>query len=217
MALAALARHTGAPDGTTYVPNEGPPLVAPLDGREADWVERALKNRPALAAARRKVEAASALAAGEKKARWPEIGAFGQLYDNRLHVSEGSQAWAVGIGLRWTPFDAPRAQREAALRAEERAATVEARAAADQVRLEVRMAHRRATAARERHAAARGGTEEGREAFRVVRERRLAGMATLTDELETETAALEAALSEIEAATEVALADAALRRAAGEI
>jgi outer membrane protein TolC len=51
----------------------------------------------------------------------------------------------------------------------------------------------------------------------VVQERRQAGVATLTDELETETAALQAALAEIAAAAEVAMADAALRRAAGEI
>jgi outer membrane protein TolC len=87
----------------------------------------------------------------------------------------------------------------------------------DQVRLEVAMAYRRAVSARERHAAASGGSEEGREAFRVVQERRKAGMATLTDELETETAALGAALQEIGAASEVAIADAALKRAAGEI
>jgi len=217
MALAGLARLLGAPAETTYVPSEGPPGVVPLEAGEADWIERALRQRPALAAARRKVEAAGALAAGEKKALWPEIGAFGQLYDNRLRVADGSQAWAFGLGLRWTPFDAPRAQREAAALAEQRAAALDARAASDQVRLEVQMAYRRAVAARERHAAAQGGEEEGREALRVVRERRLAGMATLTDELETETAALGAALSEIGAATDVALADAALRRAAGEI
>ena len=51
----------------------------------------------------------------------------------------------------------------------------------------------------------------------MVQERRKAGIATLTDELETETAALGAALAEISAAAEVAIADAALRRAAGEI
>ena len=52
---------------------------------------------------------------------------------------------------------------------------------------------------------------------RMVQERRKAGLATLTDELETETAALGAALQEIGAASEVAIADAALKRAAGEI
>jgi outer membrane protein TolC len=78
------------------------------------------------------------------------------------------------------------------------------------------MAYRRAVSARERYAAAAGGAEDGREAFRVVQERRKAGVATLTDELETETAALGAALEEIGAAVEVAISDAALRRAAGE-
>ena len=91
------------------------------------------------------------------------------------------------------------------------------RAAVDGVRLQVAMAWRNALTARERHAAAAGGAEEGREAFRVLQERRKAGMATLTDELETETAALAAVLEEIRAAAEVAIADAALERAAGEI
>jgi outer membrane protein len=217
MALAGLARLLGATSGTTYVPTEAPPPVAPLVGGEEEWVSRALASRPVLTATRRKADAAGALAASEKKALWPDLGAFGQLYDNRIRVEDGSQAWAFGVGLRWAPFDAGRSKREAAARAEERAAEQEARAAADQVRLEVQMAYRRAVAARERHAAATGGAEEGREAFRVVQERRKAGMATLTDELETETAALSAALQEIGAAAEVAIADAALRRAAGEI
>ena len=95
---------------------------------------------------------------------------------------------------RWTPFDAGRSKREAAALAEQRAAEQDVRAAADQVRLDVALAYRRAVTARERHAAAAAAFEEGREALRVVQERRKAGMATLTDELETETAALGAAL-----------------------
>ena len=217
IALAGLARLLGAPAGVTYVPSEGPPAVAPLEGDEAAWTERAQRQRAVLVAVRRRVDAASAIVEGERKSLWPDVGAFGQLYDNRLGVSDGSQAWALGVGLKWTPFDASRSGREAAARAEQRAAEQDARAAADQVRLEVEAAYRRAIAARERHQAASGGAEEGREALRVLRERRQAGMATLTDELETETAALGAALEEIGAAAEVALADAALRRAAGEI
>jgi outer membrane protein TolC len=97
-----------------------------------------------------------------------------------------------------------------------KAAESQARAAADQVRLEVETAWHRAQAARERFAAASGGAEEGREALRVVRERRLAGIATLTDELETEAASLAAELQELKAAAEAALADAVLERAAAE-
>jgi len=217
MAQAGLARLLGAPDGVTYVPTEGPPAVGPLVGDEEEWVARALRQRPVLEAVRRKQDAASAFAKNEKNGLLPDIGAFAQVWDNRIDWDKGSQAWAVGLGVRWTPFDAGRSKREAAATAEQRAAEQDARAAADQVRLEVALAYRRAVTARERHAAASGGSEEGREALRVVQERRKAGMATLTDELETETAALGAALSEIAAAAEVAMADAALARAAGEI
>jgi outer membrane protein TolC len=217
MAQAALARLLGAPSGTTYVPTEGPPAVVPLEGEEAAWVERALRQRPALEAARRKTDAASALARSERNGLLPDAFAFGQVWDDRIDVDKGNQSWAVGIGVKWSPFDPSRGKREAAATAERRAAELEMRAAADQVRLEVATAFRRAVSARERHAAAAGGSEEGREAFRVVQERRKAGMATLTDELETETAALGAVLQEIGAAAEVAIADAALKRAAGEI
>jgi outer membrane protein TolC len=217
MAQAGLARLIGAPAGIDYVPTEGPPAVAPLGGDESSWAERALRQRPALVATRRKIDATAAFVKNEKKALLPDFGLFGQLWDDRIKVDAGNQSWAVGVGLKWTPFDAARSKREAAALAEQRAAELDARAAADQVRLEVALAYRRAVSARERHAAAAGGAEEGREALRVVQERRKAGMATLTDELETETAALGAALQEIGAAAEVAIADAALQRAAGEI
>jgi outer membrane protein TolC len=114
-------------------------------------------------------------------------------------------------------FDATRGRRVAAASAEARAADLEVRASRDQVRLEVETAWRRAQAARERYAAAAGGAEEGREALRVVQERYQQGMATLTDELETETASLGAELEELRAASEAAIADAALLRAAGRL
>jgi outer membrane protein len=217
MALAALTRLVGAPPDVQYVPSEAPPPVELLAGDEAEWTARALRQRPTIQAARRKRDAAAATARQEKRGRLPEVGAFGQVWDDRVRAGEGARAWALGMGVRWSVFDAGRAKREAAARAEERAAEQDARAAEDQVRLEVSLAYRRAQTARERHAAAIGGAEEGREALRVLQERRAAGLATLTDELETETAALGAALEEIAAAAAVAVADAALRRATGEM
>jgi outer membrane protein TolC len=217
MAQAGLARLLGAPAGVSYVPTEGPPAVAPLEGEEAAWIERAVRQRPVLEAARRRADAATSFVKNEKNGLLPDVGVFGQLWDDRVDVDKGNQSWAVGVGIRWAPFDPSRSKREAAAVAEQRAAALDEKAASDQVRLEVALAYRRAVSARERHAAAAGGSEEGREALRVVQERRRAGMATLTDELETETAALGAALQEIGAAAEVAIADAALKRAAGEI
>jgi outer membrane protein TolC len=217
MAAAGLARLLGAPADTTYVATDPPPPVQPLTEPEATWTTRALGRRPLLVAVQKKAAAANALVRSEKRSWLPDLGVSGQLFDNRIGTNDGSQAWAFGVGLRWQAFDGSRSKRQATAVAEERAAQADLRAAADQVRLEVALAHGRAVTARERHAAAAGGAEEGREAFRVVQERRKAGMATLTDELETETAALGAALEEIGAAAEVAMADAALGRAAGEI
>lgn len=217
MASAGLARLLGAPMETTFVATDPPPAVEPLTDDEAAWASRAMARRPLLVAAQRKADAAASLVRSEKRSLLPDVGVTGQLFDSRTATRDGAQAWAVGVGIRFTAFDPSRGRREAAAVAEERASRADVRGAGEQVRLEVALAYRRAVTARERHAAAAGGTLEGREALRVIQERRRAGLATLTDELETETAALGAELQEIGAGAEVATADAALRRAAGEI
>ena len=214
--MATLARLLGAAPGTAYAPTEGPPVSAPLEAEVTEWTARALADRPMLASARERREAARWSDRAEGRSWLPDLAVWGQVQDDRNSLGGGTSG-AVGAGLRWNLFDAPRTKRRAAVRAELRAAEQELRAAEDQVRLEVETAWRRAQAARERHAAAAGGTEEGREALRVVQERRQAGMATLTDELETEAASLGAELEELGAAAETALADAALARAAGGI
>jgi outer membrane protein TolC len=166
-----------------------------------------------MAAERLKAQAWSLRA--EERARWPELAAWGQFQDDRSDFSSGGQSGALGVLLRWKVFDPSRGKRVAAAAAEANAADLEVRASREQVRLEVETAWRRAQSARDRYAAAAGGAEEGREALRVVQERRQLGMATLTDELETEAASLAAELDELRVATEAAIADAALLRAAG--
>jgi outer membrane protein len=218
VATANLARLLGVPAGTTLVPSEAPPAPPPpLGGDESTWVERALAARPLLEVARAREEAAEAVQRGEGKAWLPDLGVYASVQDDRNQVDSGGQSYLVGAFVRMAPFDPARGRRRAAAEAEARAAAQDVRAAADQLRLEVETAWRRAQAARERFAAAAGGAEEGREALRVVKERHQAGLATLTDELETEAQSLAAELEEIRAAAEVALADAALRRAGGEI
>ena len=154
---------------------------------------------------------------GEGKSLLPDFSVVAALQDDRNRFDSGGQSYLVGAFLRIGAFDPARGKRKAAAEADSRAAAHEARGAALQIRLDVATAYRRALAARERFAAAAGGAEEGREALRVVKERREAGLATLTDELETEAQGLAAELDEIRAAADAALADAALRRAAGEI
>jgi outer membrane protein TolC len=216
VAGAALARLLGADPGTEYEPAEAPPEPEPLQGEEESWSARAATQRAAQETASRKVEATEWALKGEDKSLLPDLALFGQVQDDR-NTFGSNQTGSVGAMLRFNAFDGSRSKRKAVAEASLRAAQQQARAVADQVRLEVAMAFRRAMAARERFAAAAGGAEDGREALRVIQERRQAGMATLTDELETEVASLAAELGELEARTAVAIADAELRRAAGEL
>jgi outer membrane protein TolC len=216
VALATLARLLGAAAETTYRPVDAPPPPPPLVGEEGDWTSRALERRGTLAAASGRLESAREGASAEHRGLLPDLVVYGQLQDDRNSLEAGRGSGTLGATVRWNAFDPSRSRRKAGAQADVRAAEQELRAAADQARLEVESAYRRALAARERYAAAAGGALEGREALRVIRERRQSGLATLTDELETEAASLAAELEEIEAAAAVAIADASLRRAAGE-
>jgi len=159
-------------------------------------------------------DAATLSARFERTSSRPQLAAAARVMDHRASRG-GGQSWAVGVGLRWGIRDASRDKRIAAALADERAAVEDQRAARDRVRFEIEAAFSRVVAARERRAAAEGGAQEGREALRVIQERRAQGLATLTDELETEAAAFVAELEEIHAARGAVLAEAALRRAAG--
>ncbi len=215
LATAALSRLLGGDAGARYIAIEDAAAPAPLLADEAALVAQAPDHRPAVAAAEGRLAAARRAARLEGRGRLPDLVGWGQLQDDRNSFSGGGQSYAVGAELRWSAFDPGRGRRSAAAEADVRAAEHEARAARDQVQLEVRSAFRRAVASRERHRAAAGGAEEGREALRVVQERRRAGLATLTDELETEATSLAAELEEVRTAAEAAIADAQLERAAG--
>jgi outer membrane protein TolC len=217
-ALDVLRRLIGAPAEEEIVVADEAIVPEALSGDLETWTGRALASRAAGRGAAERLAAARETTRAQEKAARPALALYGQVQDDRGPFSGGGgQSFTVGVAVRWTLVDPARGRRVAAARADERAAESAARAARDQVRLEVALAWRRAEAARQRWAAASGGSEEAREALRVVRERRQAGMATLTDELETESAAFAADLQELRAVTEVALADAALRRAAGEL
>jgi outer membrane protein TolC len=217
LAAAVLVRLLGVEPTISVQISDVAGAPSPLQGDAPAWSERASSQRPSLEGAKQRRLATQASALAERRGSWPELALMAQVQDDRSSPSEGQASGTVGAMLRWSLFDPSRGKRVAAAKAAARGAEHETRAALAQVRLEVESAWRRAQATRERYAAAAGGAEEGREALRVVQERRRAGMATLTDELETEAASVAAELDELRAATEAALADAALSRAAGEL
>jgi outer membrane protein len=211
-ALAALAQVLG-----TANPRRRPaglPDVADEDtGGLERWLAGAESGHPLLGAAAERRSALEWARRVEERAGLPALSAYATAYDDRW-TGASRRSYALGATVRWT-LDPAQSRRTAAARADERVAASEAAALLARVKAEVHAAWVRRAAAREGLAAARGGTEDGREALRIVRERRAAGLATLTDELETDAAALAAEIEELRARAELVLAEAALRRAAG--
>ncbi|MCM2258513.1 MAG: TolC family protein [Vicinamibacteria bacterium] len=213
VAAAALARAIGSPSATLVAVDEPPvpePIALPVD----ELIVRAAE-RPEIVAARERGLAAAGVAKAESSSTRPELGVSLALRDDRRDGGSG-RSFMAGAGLRWV-WDGGRDKRIAAARADEQAAQAMERDARAQVELDVRQAHAQVEAAHRRWEAASGGALEMKEALRVVRERRSAGLATVTDELETEVAAFSAELGEIAAAADAAVARAALRHAAGEL
>ncbi len=215
-ALALLNEMLGSPADTTYVTLELPMVAAGPIEDDILLVARALSNRPGLEALKLQAEAANHAADADRKSRLPEIGVFAQLTDDRGGFSAGSQSYAVGGFFRVSLFDPTRNARQAEALINARASELDHRAQADSVRRSVLQAREQVRARTAAMEAARGGAEEGQEALRVVQERRREGLATLTDELETEATALGAHLRELAARVELAVAEATLARVTGE-
>jgi outer membrane protein TolC len=212
-ALAALQLAVGTdrelePAGAATTP------AAPAD--LARWLAAAAE-RPAVRAAADAAQGAAARARGEARSARPDLLLSAQLRDDRGPFDSGQTSAGGGVLLRWGLYDPQRAARRAAATSARDAAEGDLAAAHDRVRFEVEAAWHAVAAAHQRWLAARGGSEEGAEALRVVRERRAAGLATLTDELETEAVALAAELAELAAAAEAEVSAAALARAAGRL
>ena len=209
-ALAALELAVGA--GRAIEPAGEPEEPGPPAELER-WLA-ASTAAPALAAARAGAETAAAQAEGEARSSRPDLFLSAALRDDRATLDEGEASGLAGAFLRWTLFDPQRTARREAAASARTAAEAELIAAEAATRYRVEAAWHLAAATHERWLASRGGAEEGREALRVIRERRGAGLATLTDELETEAASLEAELAELAALADAAIARAELLRAA---
>ena len=212
--LAVFNRALG--EGTPrYRPEGGAAISAEHEGEidAAGWVALALERRPLLRALEAESVAATVGQELARRATWPGLMAFARIEDDRESI--GRTSGAGGVGLGWNVFDPAAARRRSAAAAAREAVAAQVAAARDQVELEVRTAVERLRTARARRGAAEGGTAEGREALRVIQERRRSGLATLTDELETESASLSLELAELRATTDVAIALAALERSSG--
>ncbi len=161
----------------------------------------ALHHRGELNAAR---NAARAAEYGSRAARGeliPQLNGFFQYERDADEIFAGDgDNWMVGVSLDWNVFDGlGNLGRIRSADARQAQAEDEARLIDHRVEVEVREAYLEAGAAREMIAVARQAAEESRESLRILENQYREGLATITDLLDTETAATAGGLRLVEA------------------
>ncbi len=188
-------------------------------GALAERQQHALKSRPDLREADLGVERA---ANGQRMARaefLPKVNAFSSWEeDNQTLLARGGNNWTAGVSLNFNVFDggSNRARLAAAHYRQSQAQAQVAQMAAA-VKLQVREAYLNLTTAQQRVKVSRQAQSEAEESLRIIQNRYEAGLATITDLLQVETAHTSAQKNYLNALFDYRLSYAALELATGEL
>ncbi len=188
-------------------------------GDLAERQQIALQERPDVREAGLGVERA---ANGSHMARaefLPKVNAFGSWEeDNQTFATRGGNNWTAGVALNFNIFDggANRA-RLAAAHYRQSQAQAEAAQMTAAVKLQVREAYLNLTTAQQRVEVSRQAQSEAEESLRIIQNRYEAGLATITDLLQVETAHTSARKNYLNALFDYRLSYAALELATGEL
>ncbi len=227
MAELDLARLTGVAPGTPITPATaaGTPLagIAELEAAGEDaLVERALRSRPETAALASRSDSLRSSATVARAGTRPYLAGVAAVEPARPNprfvppTDRWRTSWNLGVTFTWPLFDSGRSAAEA-VALDQQAAAIDARRADVEglLGIEVRQRIRDMLTARASIAAAAEGVAAASEARRVVEERFRAGVATSTDVLDAQVAALDAEVEHTRLQASLRLTEARLLRAMG--
>jgi outer membrane protein len=185
-------------------------------------IAEALKQRPERRALEDRVRASGARTAAAKAGSLPQIsfnGGYDYARPNPRHFPRAGvwdDSWDVSVNASWNLWDGGRTRAEQAeAAAGQRAAEARVADFDRQLTFEVRQRQLELESSRAAIAAAADGVRSANEARRVLAERFTAGVATNTEVLDAQTAALQAELEHTRALSNARLAEARLARALG--
>jgi outer membrane protein TolC len=219
LAHAALNVAMGLPEDAATTIEPGLKESNFAAGALAERQQHALQSRPDLREAGLGVERATN---GQHLARaefLPKVNAFGSWEeDNQTFLERGGNNWVAGVSLNFNIFDggANRARLAAAHYRQTQAQAQVAQLAAA-VKLQVREAYLNLTTAQQRIEVSRQSKSEAEESLRIIQNRYEAGLATITDLLQVETAHTSAQKNYLNALSDYRLSYAALELATGEL
>jgi outer membrane protein TolC len=184
-----------------------------------EWEQVALAERPALRAAELRYQAAQKNRGLARAEFGPRVGVFANFErDAETLGGPSGTNWTAGARLEINLFaGGAERYRLAEAIARERQAGNQLDWFRSGVRLEVRQAYLETQAAKQRVEAARGSAEQATESLRILQNRYDAGLATMTDLLRGQTAALEARTGYLAALHDWQVAAAQLERTAGKL
>ena len=217
VAHAALLGALGVEGTQRFEPS--PPSSAPAPGDDTleQRLDRAYAERSDLQTVDRQIDQAQFGVKMGRSGYYPEFGALGryELNGANLFGSDG-QNWAIGLSARWTIFDGSRTKGQSA-RARADLARLQAMNAGlrQGIRVEVHAAWAGRESARRRLDVAVTALERAEEALRIVRERYGEGLAMIVELLSTEAAFTKAQANQVQAVSELWLAEAGLDLASG--
>ncbi len=219
LAHAALNVAMGLPEDASTTIESGLKESHFEAGALAERQQHALRNRPDLREAG--LEAARA-ANGQRMARsefLPKVNAFSSWEeDNQTFLTRGGNNWTAGVSLNFNVFDGgSNRARLAAAHYRQTQAQAQAAQMAAAVKLQVREAYLNLTTAQQRVDVSRQAQSEAEESLRIIQNRYEAGLATITDLLQVETAHTNAQKNYLNAWFDYRLSCAALELATGEL
>lgn len=219
LARLALGREIGLDPSALRDPLEA--LAAPRAPALSveDYEKLALAQRPALRAAELEQQAAASNARAARSEFAPRISAYASVErDAETLAGRSGTNWIAGARFDVNLYagGADKA-RLAEARANQRAAENQVEWFRSGVRLEVRQAYLETRAAQQRVEVMRDSSAQAAESLRILQNRYDAGLATITDLLRAQLAALDARTAYLAALHDWQVARAALERAAGRL
>ncbi|MCG8456979.1 MAG: TolC family protein [Holophagales bacterium] len=222
VARATLNRVLGRPLGSPlHLPEsiEGTAVLTTLrEGELPDLLDRALRRRPDLEAARLGARVAAEGEKLERAERRPQLGleAFHETAAGDFFGTDGT-SFGVTLQLGWKLFDPGQGSREAAAEAAHRESRARLEDLEQTADLEVRRAHHELRAARQRLAQTSTAVDLAKRSLDIVRDRYQNGLAILPELLDTETALTRGRARRLAAERDWHLARATLALATGDL
>ena len=219
VARAALTESMGVTPGSDYALSTALAEIGCIGPALDELQKQAESGRPEIRQAKLATDLAETQSATAKSAMLPQIGARATIEaDREKFVTGGSGNWFFAATLKWNLFNGHVDKERIAEAAEGMAgARAQARQASSAVRLETHRAYANWKGACERIKVAKEATGMSAESLRITKNRYEAGLTTVTDLLQQETAHLEAQTRLLAAIHDQRVAAAEMELAAGTL